>query len=102
MGNRQIASENDPRPIIAGFTREDFARHNRSTHARSLRSIIKCTKWLNDHGVSAYVLQYRLSPAYHYPAPMQDGADTERPSDARVEGRQMVHGGQNRCYHPAN
>ena len=30
-------------------------------------------RWLNDHGVSAYVLQYRLSPAYHYPAPMQDG-----------------------------
>jgi len=30
-------------------------------------------RWLNEHGVSAYVLQYRLSPAYHYPAPMQDG-----------------------------
>ncbi|HEY5328424.1 MAG TPA: alpha/beta hydrolase [Acidobacteriaceae bacterium] len=30
-------------------------------------------RWLNEHGVSAYVLQYRLSPAYHYPAPMLDG-----------------------------
>jgi acetyl esterase/lipase len=30
-------------------------------------------RWLNDHGLSAYVLQYRLSPAYRYPAPMQDG-----------------------------
>jgi acetyl esterase/lipase len=30
-------------------------------------------RWLNAHGVSAYVLQYRLSPAYHYPAPLQDG-----------------------------
>jgi len=30
-------------------------------------------RWLNEHGVSAYVLQYRLSPAYHYPSPMQDG-----------------------------
>ncbi len=30
-------------------------------------------RWLNEHGISAYVLQYRLSPAYHYPAPMQDG-----------------------------
>ena len=51
MRNRQVATDDDPRPILAGFTREDFERHNRSTHARNLRSIIKCTKWLNDHGV---------------------------------------------------
>lgn len=31
-------------------------------------------RWLNARGVSAYVLQYRLSPAYHYPSPMLDGA----------------------------
>jgi len=30
-------------------------------------------RWLNDHGVSAYVLQYRLNPAYRYPTPMIDG-----------------------------
>jgi|SRR6185312_6433490 len=30
-------------------------------------------RWLNERGVSAYVLQYRLSPAYHYPTPMLDG-----------------------------
>ncbi len=30
-------------------------------------------RWLNQHGVSAYVLQYRLSPAYRYPVEMQDG-----------------------------
>jgi len=30
-------------------------------------------RWLNEHGVSAYVLQYRLSPAYAYPAEMLDG-----------------------------
>ena len=30
-------------------------------------------RWLNERGVSAYVLQYRLSPAYQYPTPMQDG-----------------------------
>jgi acetyl esterase/lipase len=30
-------------------------------------------RWLNERGVSAYVLQYRLNPAYRYPAPMQDG-----------------------------
>ncbi len=31
-------------------------------------------RWLAAHGVSAYVLEYRLSPAYHFPAPMLDGA----------------------------
>ena len=30
-------------------------------------------RWLNQHGVSAYVLQYRLSPRYGYPAPLLDG-----------------------------
>ena len=51
MRNRKIVSDDDQRPIIAGFTREDFERHNRLTHAGNLLSIIKCTKWLNDHGV---------------------------------------------------
>lgn len=31
-------------------------------------------KWLAAHGVAAFVLQYRLSPAYRYPVPMLDGA----------------------------
>jgi acetyl esterase/lipase len=30
-------------------------------------------RWLNAHGVNAYILQYRLSPRYQYPAPMLDG-----------------------------
>jgi len=30
-------------------------------------------RWLNQHGVSAYVLVYRLSPRYLYPAAMMDG-----------------------------
>jgi hypothetical protein len=51
MSKRKILSDDDRRPIIAGFIREDFERFNRLTHARNLRSIIKCTKWLNDHGV---------------------------------------------------
>jgi hypothetical protein len=51
MRNRKSLSDDDRRPIIAGFTREDFECHNRLTHARNLLSIIKCTKWLNDHGV---------------------------------------------------
>ena len=31
-------------------------------------------KWLNAHGVSAFVLEYRLSPAYTFPAPMLDAS----------------------------
>ena len=31
-------------------------------------------KWLNAHGVTAFLLEYRLGPRYHFPAPMQDGA----------------------------
>ena len=31
-------------------------------------------KWLAAHGVSAFVLEYRLSPAYVYPAPMLDAS----------------------------
>ena len=51
MRNGKIVSDDDRRPIIAGFTREDFERHNRMTHAGNLLSIIKCTKWLNHHGI---------------------------------------------------
>jgi hypothetical protein len=50
MRKSDIADEKR-QPIIAGFTREDFARLNRSTHARNLLDIIKSTKWLNDHGL---------------------------------------------------
>lgn len=31
-------------------------------------------RWLNEHGVEAFVLEYRLGPRYHFPAPMLDGA----------------------------
>jgi acetyl esterase/lipase len=29
-------------------------------------------EWLNSFGVTAFVLQYRLGPRYHHPAPLQD------------------------------
>ncbi len=35
-------------------------------------------KWLASHGVTAFVLEYRLSPAYRYPAPMMDGSRAVR------------------------
>lgn len=50
MRKRPNSSDDDGRPIIAGFTRADLERLNRLTHARNLRSVVKCTKWLNEHG----------------------------------------------------
>ncbi|ADW69819.1 alpha/beta hydrolase [Granulicella tundricola] len=35
-------------------------------------------RWLNERGVSAYVLEYRLFPKYLYPAPLLDGARAVR------------------------
>ena len=35
-------------------------------------------RWLNERGVEAFVLQYRVGPKYHFPAPMQDGARAVR------------------------
>jgi acetyl esterase/lipase len=35
-------------------------------------------KWLAARGIAAFVLQYRLSPAYRYPVPMMDGARAVR------------------------
>ncbi|MGA1984225.1 MAG: alpha/beta hydrolase [Acidobacteriaceae bacterium] len=35
-------------------------------------------RWLAARGVAAFVLQYRLSPEYRYPAPMLDGARAVR------------------------
>ncbi len=30
-------------------------------------------RWLNSRGIDAFVLQYRLGPRYHFPAPILDG-----------------------------
>jgi acetyl esterase/lipase len=35
-------------------------------------------KWLAAHGVAAFILQYRVSPWYRYPAPMLDGSRAVR------------------------
>lgn len=35
-------------------------------------------QWLNEHGVTAFVLEYRLGPRYSFPAPMLDGARAVR------------------------
>ncbi|MGH9597197.1 MAG: alpha/beta hydrolase [Edaphobacter sp.] len=35
-------------------------------------------RWLNEHGVTAFVLEYRLGPRYHFPSPMLDEARAVR------------------------
>jgi acetyl esterase/lipase len=35
-------------------------------------------RWLTERGVAAFVLEYRLGPRYHFPAPMLDGARAVR------------------------
>jgi acetyl esterase/lipase len=41
-------------------------------------------KWLNAHGVAAFVLKYRLGPRYHHPAPLQDAQRALRTVRARA------------------
>ncbi len=41
-------------------------------------------EWLNSLGVAAFVLQYRLGPRYHHPAPMQDAQRALRMVRARA------------------
>lgn len=42
-------------------------------------------EWLNGFGVSAFVLQYRLGPRYHHPAPLQDAQRAVRMVRARAK-----------------
>jgi acetyl esterase/lipase len=41
-------------------------------------------EWLNSLGVSAFVLQYRVGPRYHHPAPLQDAQRAIRLVRARA------------------
>ncbi len=38
----------------------------------------RIAEWLNLRGITAFVLTYRLSPRYHYPAPILDGSRSVR------------------------
>jgi acetyl esterase/lipase len=41
--------------------------------------------WLNQRGVAAFVLKYRLGPRYHHPAPLQDAQRALRTVRARAK-----------------
>lgn len=42
-------------------------------------------EWLNGHGVTAFMLKYRLAPRYHHPAPLQDAQRALRIVRARAK-----------------
>ena len=42
-------------------------------------------RWLNDLGITGLVLKYRLGPAYHHPAMLQDASRAIRIARARAE-----------------
>jgi acetyl esterase/lipase len=42
-------------------------------------------QWLNDRGVAAFVLKYRLGPRYRHPAPLQDAQRALRTVRARAK-----------------
>jgi acetyl esterase/lipase len=42
-------------------------------------------QWLNSIGVAAFVVQYRLGPRYHHPAPLEDAQRAIRTVRARAE-----------------
>jgi acetyl esterase/lipase len=43
------------------------------THLAYEKEGTRIAEWLNLRGITAFVLTYRLSPRYHYPAPILDG-----------------------------
>jgi acetyl esterase/lipase len=43
------------------------------THLAYDKEGTRIAEWLNLHGISAFVLTYRLGPRYQYPAPILDG-----------------------------
>jgi len=42
-------------------------------------------EWLNKHGVTAFMLKYRIAPRYQHPAPMQDAQRAIRTVRARAK-----------------
>jgi len=42
------------------------------THLATEKEGYAFARWLNERGVAAFVLQYRLGPKYHYPVEMED------------------------------
>jgi len=48
------------------------------THLAYEKEGTRIAEWLNLRGITAFILTYRLSPRYHYPAPILDGERSVR------------------------
>jgi len=55
------------------------------THLATEKEGYAIARWLNEHGVAAFVLQYRLGPKYHYPVELEDAQRAIRMARAHAE-----------------
>src|SRR4051794_8390953 len=46
-------------------------------------------EWLNNLGITAFVLKYRLGPRYHHPAPLEDAQQAMRMARAKAPGMKI-------------
>lgn len=46
---------------------------------------VQIARWLNEHGITAVILKYRLGPRYNHPAPLTDAQRALRTTRARAK-----------------
>ena len=61
-------------PLVANATKTGVvvAPGGSYTHLAMEKEGFAFARWLNERGVAAFVLQYRLGPKYHYPVELED------------------------------
>jgi acetyl esterase/lipase len=61
-------------PVMANATKTGVvvAPGGGYTHLAMEKEGFAVARWLNERGVAAFVLQYRLGPKYHYPVELED------------------------------
>jgi acetyl esterase/lipase len=61
-------------PVVANATKTGVvvAPGGSYTHLAMEKEGFAFARWLNERGVAAFVLQYRLGPKYHYPVELED------------------------------
>jgi acetyl esterase/lipase len=61
-------------PVVANVTKTGVvvAPGGSYQHLSMDKEGFAVARWLNEHGVAAFVLQYRLGPKYHHPVELED------------------------------